>query len=126
MRFNTNEEQIKRLSGRLKELNEKKGNEQDFRELKVVVKALKQKTSSKHKIQAEDSDVSLQPWPDVSANINRKNADKALDEIPNLYKNATFGETSEFKEIKARYHELNMDLKMCLLCFSFFPENVEI
>ncbi|KAL6992671.1 hypothetical protein U1Q18_010784 [Sarracenia purpurea var. burkii] len=125
-RFNTYDEQIKSLSERFKELKEKKGSEQDFRELKKVVRKFKQKISSNYKIEAEDSDVPFHSWPDVSANINRTNADKALDEIPNLYKNAAFGETLEFKEFEARYHELDMDLKMCLLCFSFFPEKCEI
>ncbi|KAG5555585.1 hypothetical protein RHGRI_006285 [Rhododendron griersonianum] len=52
-----------------------------------------------------------------------KNLDK---KVPNLCKNETLARSSEFKGFKELYDDLGNKQKLCLLCFSVFPEKVII
>ncbi|XP_028121546.1 disease resistance RPP13-like protein 4 [Camellia sinensis] len=64
--------------------------------------------SSKHKDEPDESD--------GSANINGANADK----------NKVIEQSLDFEQFETCYCQLKMELRLCLLCFSVFPENVEI
>ncbi|KAI8001822.1 Disease resistance RPP13-like protein 4 [Camellia lanceoleosa] len=123
-RINKYEEPIKLVSDRFKKFEQKRGSADEYRELKKVVKKLKQQISSKHK--DDDSDAARKLWSIDSTNITGADADKLLEEMPNLYKNEAFEKSLDFKEFKERYDELDLELKLCLLSFSVFPENVEI
>ncbi|CAL5412116.1 unnamed protein product [Camellia sinensis] len=123
-RINKYEEHIKLVSDRFKKFEQKRGNADEYRELKKVVKKLKQQISSKHK--DDDSDAARKLWSIDSTNITGADANKLLEEMPNLYKNEAFEKSLDFKEFKERYDELDLELKLCLLSFSVFPENVEI
>ncbi|KAL7211970.1 hypothetical protein ACSBR2_014764 [Camellia fascicularis] len=123
-RINKYEEPIKKVSDSFKKFEQKRGTADEYRELKKVVKKLKQQISSKHK--DDDSDAARKLWSIDSTNITGADADKLLEEMPNLYKNEAFEKSLDFKEFKERYDELDLELKLCLLSFSVFPENVEI
>ncbi|CAL5409724.1 unnamed protein product [Camellia sinensis] len=123
-RINKYEEPIKRVFDRFNKFEQKRGTADEYRELKKVVKKLKQQISSKHK--DDDSDAARKLWSIDSTNITGADADKLLEEMPNLYKNEAFEKSLDFKEFKERYDELDLELKLCLLSFSVFPEKVEI
>ncbi|KAF5939446.1 hypothetical protein HYC85_023705 [Camellia sinensis] len=123
-RINKYEEPIKLVSDRFKKFEQKRGTADEYRELKKVVKKLKQQISSKHK--DDDSDAARKLWSIDSTNITGADANKLLEEMPNLYKNEAFEKSLDFKEFKERYDELDLELKLCLLSFSVFPEKVEI
>ncbi|CAL5412113.1 unnamed protein product [Camellia sinensis] len=123
-RINKYEEPIKLVFDRFNKFEQKRGTADEYRELKKVVKKLKQQISSKHK--DDDSDAARKLWSIDSTNITGADADKLLEEMPNLYKNEAFEKSLDFKEFKERYDELDLELKLCLLSFSVFPEKVEI
>ncbi|XP_057463906.1 disease resistance protein At4g27190-like [Actinidia eriantha] len=114
---------IEEVSAMYEKLKKEGGTESNFRKLKEILKKLKQKTSSKQKDETEDDDVLHHLLSSVGANVTGTNARDMLDKMPNLIKDAAFEQSEEFKELEARYHELGMELKLCLLCFSVFPEN---
>ncbi|PSS04745.1 Disease resistance RPP13-like protein [Actinidia chinensis var. chinensis] len=114
---------IEEVSAMYEKLKKEGGTESDFRKLKEILKKLKQKTSSKQKDETEDADVLHHLLSSFGANVTGTNARDVLDKMPNLIKDAAFEQSEEFKELEARYHELGMELKLCLLCFSVFPEN---
>ncbi|GMP72709.1 hypothetical protein CsSME_00030640 [Camellia sinensis var. sinensis] len=123
-RINKYEEPIKLVFDRFNKFEQKRGTADEYRELKKVVKKLKQQISSKHK--DDDSDAAWKLWSIDSTNITGADADKLLEEMPNLHKNEAFEKSLDFKEFKECYDELDLELKLCLLSFSVFPENVEI
>lgn len=49
-------------------------------------------------------------------------ASKILDKLPNLCKNEMLARSSDFQDFKALYAGLGDKQKVCLLCFSAFPE----
>lgn len=123
-RIKTYQRQLDAAKERFKKLNPDTESEEDFRELKKIVKKLKRKISSQHKDVHVESIVP-RSWQDGGANLIGTNADSMFD-MPNLTKNAAFELTLVFKEFEASYRELTMELKMCLLSFSIFPENAQI
>ncbi|XP_028068907.1 disease resistance RPP13-like protein 4 [Camellia sinensis] len=94
------EDQIKAASESLKKLKEAGGSEENFRELKRIVMKLKEQIFSMRENEPEGSLETL--------------------------KNQDFGQTLDSKEFWGRYGELDAASKVCLLCFSVFPENAEI
>ncbi|KAA8515394.1 hypothetical protein F0562_018995 [Nyssa sinensis] len=116
------EDQINKVSVQFEELKNN-GSRDDLRELKKIVTKLKQQISSRNKDESEDAD----PQRDTRSNFSGGNANKSLEETPNLYKSTTFEQSSAFKDLQARYDDLgSTELKLCLLSFSVFPENVTI
>ncbi|CAL5412118.1 unnamed protein product [Camellia sinensis] len=120
------EERVKLVHERFKMLKEGSGSADEYRELKTIAKTLKKGISLKNKDDPDESYAVRHLWSYDSTSIIGANADMALDEMPILYKNPIFEQSLEFKEFVARFHELKTELKLCLLCFSVFPENVEI
>ncbi|KAF7149192.1 hypothetical protein RHSIM_Rhsim03G0014000 [Rhododendron simsii] len=57
---------------------------------------------------------------------HRKQKINFRDEITNLFKNAALAGSSEFKDFKELYDGLGDIQKLCLLCFSVFPEKAII
>ncbi|KAL3643372.1 hypothetical protein CASFOL_014187 [Castilleja foliolosa] len=51
---------------------------------------------------------------------------EVLDMMPQLHNDSFFETSPEFKDFEARYEKLELKLKLCLLCFSIFPENAVI
>ncbi|MFQ6671027.1 hypothetical protein Gotur_035703 [Gossypium turneri] len=47
-------------------------------------------------------------------------------DLPHLYGERIFENSYYFKEIEEKYEGLDVRQKLCLLCFSIFPENAEI
>ncbi|KAL7213223.1 hypothetical protein ACSBR2_015848 [Camellia fascicularis] len=47
-------------------------------------------------------------------------------EALNQYNHPTFERSPEFRDLRVLYDGLDIELKLCLLCFSVFPENVII
>lgn len=115
------QDDINTVKERFNKLNPDTGSEKDYRDLKKIVKKLKHKISSQHKDEHESH-----LWADGGAKANGTSADSAFDKMLNLTKNAAFELTLVFKEFEASYHELSMELKLCLLSFSIFPENAGI
>lgn len=115
------QDDINKVKERFNKLNPDTGSEKDYRDLKKIVKKLKHKISSPHKDEHE-SHLSA----DGGAKANGTSADSAFDQTLNLTKSAAFELTLVFKEFEASYHELSMELKLCLLSFSIFPENAGI
>lgn len=122
--LDTYQRQLDAAKERFKNLNPYTESEEDFRELKKFVKKLKRKISSQHK-DVKEEPIVPSSWHDGSANLIGTNADNMFG-MPNLTKNAAFELTLVFKEFEASYRELDMELKMCLLSFSIFPENAQI
>lgn len=114
------QDDINTVKERFNKLNPDTGSEKDYRDLKKIVKKLKHKISYQHKDEHESH-----LWADGGAKANGTSADSAFDQL-NLTKNAAFELTLVFKEFEASYHELSMELKLCLLSFSIFPENAGI
>ncbi|GMP72705.1 hypothetical protein CsSME_00030637 [Camellia sinensis var. sinensis] len=125
-RISKYEERIKMVSEKFKMLKEGSGSADEYRELKTIAKKLKKQISLKNKDDPDESDAVRHLSSYGSTSIIGANADMALDEMPILYKNPMFEQSFYFKEFVARFHELVTELKLCLLCFSAFPENVEI
>ncbi|CAK9176779.1 unnamed protein product [Ilex paraguariensis] len=101
------------------------GKEKDLRELKKVVTKLKLKVPSKYKIDAEKDPHGNHQ----SSDATRSKGDipqEVLDKMPQLYKANMFVNSLEFQDLLSRYRGLTIELKLCLLCFSVFPEDAII
>ncbi|CAL5345916.1 unnamed protein product [Camellia sinensis] len=109
-------DQIKLVCERFKNLKEARGSADEYRELKKMVKKLKEQISSKHKDEPDESDAALHLWSNGSEYIN----------LANVGKNEVIEQCWNSEQFKTRYKELEEQLRFCLLCFSVFPENVEI
>uniref|UniRef100_A0A5B6YJJ3 Disease resistance RPP13-like protein 4 n=1 Tax=Davidia involucrata TaxID=16924 RepID=A0A5B6YJJ3_DAVIN len=114
------EDKIKEVSDQFEELK-KDGNRDELRDLKKIVSKLKLQISSRNK------DDDRQTRSNGSANISASDANKLFDKMPKLYKCTTFEQSSAFRDLEVRYDGLSStELKLCLLCFSVFPENAII
>ncbi|KAI7999972.1 Disease resistance RPP13-like protein 4 [Camellia lanceoleosa] len=110
-------DQIKPLWERFENLEEEaRGSADEYRELKKMVKKLKKQISSKHMDEPDESDAALHVRSNGSANINGANAGN----------NEAIEQSWNSEQFLTRYRELELQLRFCLLCFSVFPENVEI
>ncbi|CAL5409712.1 unnamed protein product [Camellia sinensis] len=108
---------IKLVCERFKNLEEARGSADEYRELKKMVKKLKKQiSSSRHKDEPDESDAALHLRSNDLANINGANASK----------NEAIEQRLDFEQFETRYYGLEEELRLCLLCFSVFPENVEI
>lgn len=99
---------------------------EELRELKKAVMKLKLQIPSKYKPHSgSESDANKnQRANDLSSAQERLlRARKVFDKMPDLCKNKTFENSLEFKDFKALYDGLDIQKKVCLLCFSVFPEN---
>ncbi|KAH7853869.1 hypothetical protein Vadar_007487 [Vaccinium darrowii] len=97
--------------------------QQDIIELKKNVKNIRLQILSELKdlIPTSKSHHHGKYHTDDSTHKSRKS--KKLDKkVPNLYKNEMLARRSEFKDFKELYDGLGSKQKLCLLCFSVFPE----
>ncbi|CAI9087660.1 OLC1v1021789C1 [Oldenlandia corymbosa var. corymbosa] len=101
----------------------KVGTEKELRELKKEVTKLKLQIPSKHKGAEErgphkghqDSKIRQKIVPEL-----------LMKRMPQLYKSNQFDGCSEVRDFERLFDELSGELKLCLMCFSIFPENVII
>uniref|UniRef100_A0A5B6YIN8 Disease resistance protein winged helix domain-containing protein n=1 Tax=Davidia involucrata TaxID=16924 RepID=A0A5B6YIN8_DAVIN len=87
---------------------------------------LKQQISSRNKDESDDVNAHRYARTNGSANFRGGNSHKLLNGMPKLYRNPTFEQSLAYKDFQVRYDDLSRALKLCLLCFSVFPENVTI
>ncbi|KAM7524562.1 hypothetical protein LguiA_014464 [Lonicera macranthoides] len=105
--------------------------EADLRKLKNSVRKLKLPTAaSKFNIdyKALNKDLNLRFNDSTQGKLSFATSDiKEIIKVPNLYTNPLFEHSSAFQDLMARFQELPcIELKLCLLCFSVFPEGAII
>lgn len=110
------------------ELLKKEGNDKEFHDLQKEVTKLKFKIPSKHKADGEEKDFHKSQQHSVGTSITKPKTktEKAMQQVPRLYKTDLFGNCSEYKGLEALFDGLPVELKLCLLCFAVFPENAII
>ncbi|XP_059635361.1 uncharacterized protein LOC132277520 [Cornus florida] len=113
--INNYKDQIEEVSSKFKEIKET-GSRDDFRALKKMVTKLKQQISSKNKDESTRS----------NAKVKLGNDNKSLDKMPKLYEEPLFECSPAFQDFQLLYNSLETELKLCLLCFSVFPEDAVI
>ncbi|KAH7858783.1 hypothetical protein Vadar_027955 [Vaccinium darrowii] len=98
--------------------------QEDLIELKKKVMKLKQQIPFKPKARSTSEANPHHPHDSSHGDSigMRHIASKILDKLPNLCKNEMLVRSSEFKDFKALYNGLDDKQKVCLLCFSAFPE----
>ncbi|KAA8519903.1 hypothetical protein F0562_014187 [Nyssa sinensis] len=97
-----------------------------LRNLKKIVAKLKERIFSWKTSELDDADAHRNTGKDGSANVKRGNANTSINGIPKLHMNRTFTESFAIKDFEVRFNDLSIELKLCVLCFSVFPENVTI
>ncbi|KAI3456361.1 hypothetical protein Pfo_013024 [Paulownia fortunei] len=102
----------------------KQGEKEDFRDLRKAMIKLKLQIPSKYKVDADEKD----PHKHLQFTSKAKQSIpvEVRNMMPQLHKNDVFESSMEFKDFEARYNELHLELKLCLLCFSVYPENAII
>ncbi|KAL3522147.1 hypothetical protein ACH5RR_014981 [Cinchona calisaya] len=120
-------QQVREAEQRFEELKNV-GIEKEFRDLKKEVTKLKLQIPSKHKADTEDKDPhKSQQATGVASKLKQKAIPElVMKEMPQLYKSSLFENSSELKDFEALFQGLSVELKLCLLCFSVFPEKAII
>ncbi|KAH7856248.1 hypothetical protein Vadar_034472 [Vaccinium darrowii] len=99
--------------------------QEDLNELKKDVKNIRLQIlpELKHLISTSKSHTHGKYHTDDFKELYERRKGKNLDKkVPNLYKNEMLACSSEFKDFKELYDGLGSKQKLCLLCFSVFPE----
>ncbi|KAK6149832.1 hypothetical protein DH2020_017357 [Rehmannia glutinosa] len=104
------------------EVIQNQGHVKDLRELRKAMIKLKLQIPLKYKVDGDDHPKNFQ----FSSKAKPSIPEEVLDMMPQLHKNSVFERSMEFKDFEARYDELHPELRLCLLCFSVFPENAVI
>lgn len=100
-----------------------------LRELNKIVTNLKLHVpSAAHKTMSSANSNAQQRFPrlDPSVISNGFGARNLFDGLRSITTNDHFRRSAGFSDIKEIYDGLKIDLKLCLLCFSIFPENAEV
>ncbi|KAF5728631.1 disease resistance RPP13-like protein 4 [Tripterygium wilfordii] len=93
----------------------------NFRALSDMIMKLKLQIPSPHKLSAASS-VGIRNVETGSWLVARNE----IDELLKLHMNEKFKGTAVFKDFQESYMSLEIDLKLCLLCFAVFPENAVV
>lgn len=115
--------ELRKLESRFEELKgQGEEKEKPLREFRKTLMKVKLTIPSKYKTAAEKNEHDKY-FSFITEEAER--GDKS-DKIPELLKSEAFETITEFKDFESRYKELEERTRLCLLCFSIFPQDATI